>query len=53
MIVMGGGVIQEADIPKLKALGVRAIFDAESTTEQLISGIEELVAQHGRSRTRS
>lgn len=52
MIVVGGGVIQEADIPKLKALGVHAIFDAEATTQQLISGIEDLVSQHGRARAR-
>jgi len=50
VVVIGGGVIQPEDVPKLKALGVREIFDAEATTEQLIAGIEELVAQYGRRR---
>jgi len=54
MIVVGGGVIQEADIPKLKALGVRAIFDAEASTQQLIDGIERLVGERGiRERSRA
>jgi methylmalonyl-CoA mutase C-terminal domain/subunit len=53
MIVVGGGVIQEADIPKLKAIGVRAVYDSEATTEQLISGIQELVEKHGRAREQS
>jgi methylmalonyl-CoA mutase C-terminal domain/subunit len=53
MIVVGGGVIQVEDIPKLKALGVSEIFDAEASTQQLIDGIERLVAQRGRTRERS
>jgi methylmalonyl-CoA mutase C-terminal domain/subunit len=53
MIVVGGGVIQADDIPKLKALGVGEIFDAEASTQQLIDGIERLVAQRGRTRERS
>jgi methylmalonyl-CoA mutase C-terminal domain/subunit len=50
MIVVGGGVIQAEDIPKLKDLGVREVFDAEATTEDLIGGIERLVATYGRKR---
>lgn len=53
MIVVGGGVIQVDDIPKLKALGVGAIFDAEASTQQLIDGIERLVAERGSSRERA
>ena len=52
IIVIGGGVVQAADIPKLKALGVRELFDAEATTQDLIDGIERCVAEFGRSRER-
>ena len=50
--VVGGGVIQEDDIPKLKAIGVREIFNAEATTQQLIDGIERIVGETGRDRSR-
>jgi methylmalonyl-CoA mutase C-terminal domain/subunit len=50
--VVGGGVIQEDDIPKLKALGVREVFNAEASTQDLIDGIERIVAEYGRDRTR-
>jgi methylmalonyl-CoA mutase C-terminal domain/subunit len=50
--VVGGGVIQEADIPKLKAIGVREIFNAEASTQDLIDGIERIVAETGRDRAR-
>ena len=50
--VVGGGVIQEDDIPKLKALGVREIFNAEATTQELIDGIERIVGETGRDRSR-
>jgi methylmalonyl-CoA mutase, C-terminal domain len=52
IVVLGGGVIQEDDIPKLKAIGVREIFNAEASTQDLISGIERIVAEYGRDRTR-
>jgi methylmalonyl-CoA mutase C-terminal domain/subunit len=52
IVVVGGGVIQEADIPKLKALGVRELYNAEATTQDLIDGIERIVAEFGRERTR-
>jgi methylmalonyl-CoA mutase C-terminal domain/subunit len=50
--VVGGGVIQEDDIPKLKAIGVREIFNAEASTQDLIDGIERIVAETGRDRAR-
>ena len=53
IIVVGGGVIQADDIPKLKALGVRDIFDAEATTQDLIDGIERIVAETGRAGARA
>ncbi|HEY0613929.1 MAG TPA: cobalamin B12-binding domain-containing protein [Candidatus Elarobacter sp.] len=52
IVVLGGGVIQEDDVPKLKAIGVREIFNAEASTQDLISGIERIVAEYGRDRTR-
>jgi methylmalonyl-CoA mutase, C-terminal domain len=52
IVVLGGGVIQEDDIPKLKAIGVREIFNAEASTQDLISGIERIVAEYGRDRAR-
>jgi methylmalonyl-CoA mutase C-terminal domain/subunit len=50
--VVGGGVIQEADVPRLKALGVRELYNAEATTQDLIDGIERIVAEVGRDRAR-
>lgn len=50
--VVAGGVIQEEDIPKLKAIGVRAVFDSDATREDLIDGIERIVAETGRARAR-
>ena len=52
IVVLGGGVIQEDDIPKLKAIGVREIFNAEATTQDLIEGIERIVREYGRDRAR-
>jgi len=44
-IVIGGGVIQVEDAPKLQALGVRALYDVEATTQELVDGITRLVAE--------
>ncbi|HTD36965.1 MAG TPA: cobalamin B12-binding domain-containing protein [Candidatus Limnocylindrales bacterium] len=52
IVVLGGGVIQEDDVPKLKAIGVREIFNAEASTQDLITGIERIVAEYGRDRAR-
>jgi methylmalonyl-CoA mutase C-terminal domain/subunit len=52
IVVLGGGVIQEDDVPKLKAIGVREIFNAEASTQELIDGIERIVAEYGRDRAR-
>jgi len=48
VIVVAGGVIQEEDRPKLLELGVAEIFDADATTQNLIEGIERLVAAKAR-----
>jgi methylmalonyl-CoA mutase C-terminal domain/subunit len=52
IVVVGGGVIQEDDIPKLQAIGVREVFNAEASTQDLIDGIERVVAAFGRDRAR-
>jgi methylmalonyl-CoA mutase C-terminal domain/subunit len=52
IVVIGGGVIQENDISKLKEIGVRELFNAEASTDDLISGIEKIVAEHGRAKSR-
>ena len=51
--VVGGGVIQADDIPKLKAIGVREVFNAEASTQDLIDGIERIVSEYGRASTRA
>lgn len=53
VIVVAGGVIQEADRPKLRDLGVAEIFDADATTQDLIDGINRLVSARGRDDRRS
>jgi methylmalonyl-CoA mutase C-terminal domain/subunit len=50
--VVAGGVIQEDDVPKLKAIGVREVFNAEASTQDLIDGIERVVGAYGRDRAR-
>jgi len=52
IIVLAGGVIQEADHEKLRAVGVREIFDADRTTDELIAGIRRAVSEFGRERAR-
>jgi len=53
IVVVGGGVILAEDVPKLKALGVREVFDADATTQELIDGIERIVREHGRAAARA
>jgi methylmalonyl-CoA mutase C-terminal domain/subunit len=53
IVVIGGGVVQAGDVPKLRELGVRAIFDADATTQDLIDGIEAIVREHGRAAARA
>ena len=53
VIIVAGGVIQEEDQPKLRELGVDAIFDADATTQDLIDGIRRLVVEKGRADRRA
>ena len=48
ILVVGGGVIQEEDVPKLRELGVREIFNAEATTQDLVDGINRIASSSAR-----
>lgn len=39
ILVFGGGIIPEEDIPKLKALGVAEIFTPGSATQEIVQWI--------------
>ncbi|MGD0627202.1 MAG: cobalamin B12-binding domain-containing protein [Thermodesulfobacteriota bacterium] len=41
LLVLGGGVIPEEDVPTLKALGIAEIFGPGTTTETIINYIRE------------
>lgn len=43
--VFGGGIIPEADIPPLKALGVAAIFTPGTTTGAVVDWVNENIHQ--------
>jgi len=43
IIVMGGGVIPEEDIPKLKKIGIAEIFTPGTDTREIIKFIKEKV----------
>jgi methylmalonyl-CoA mutase, C-terminal domain len=43
VVVFGGGIIPEEDIPKLATLGVRGIFRPGATTEDIVKWVRENV----------
>jgi methylmalonyl-CoA mutase C-terminal domain/subunit len=43
-VVWAGGIIPEGDVPKLRAMGIRAIFGPGSPTTQTIEFLRELEA---------
>ena len=43
LLVMGGGVIPEEDIPALKAVGVRDVFGPGTSTENIVKYVQENV----------
>ncbi len=45
ILVFGGGIIPDGDIPELKKLGVAEIFTPGSTTQAIISWVNDNVAQ--------
>ncbi len=44
IVVTGGGIIPDADIPELKALGVAEIFTPGATTSEIVEWIRSSVA---------
>lgn len=46
IVVFGGGIIPEDDIPGLKAAGISAVFRPGTSTEQMIKWVDENVASH-------
>jgi len=43
IVIFGGGIIPEEDVPKLEALGVRGIFRPGATTEDIVKWVRENV----------
>lgn len=48
ILVIGGGIIPEEDIPSLKEAGVKAIFGPGSRTEEIVRCVTSLVLAKGR-----
>jgi methylmalonyl-CoA mutase C-terminal domain/subunit len=45
ILVFGGGIVPDADIPKLKASGIAEIFTPGAPTKQIIEWVNEHVKQ--------
>jgi methylmalonyl-CoA mutase C-terminal domain/subunit len=45
ILVIGGGIIPEEDVPHLKKVGIRAVFGPGTPTTDIIRFIEENVSQ--------
>ncbi|MEU5723128.1 cobalamin B12-binding domain-containing protein [Micromonospora sp. NPDC047738] len=45
IVVFGGGIIPDADIPELERLGVAKIFTPGATTQSIVEWVRENVAQ--------
>ena len=43
LLVLGGGVIPEEDIPALKAAGIREVFGPGTTTEAIVKYVQDHV----------
>ncbi len=46
IVVFGGGIIPEADIPELERLGVAKIFTPGATTQSIVDWVRANVAAH-------
>jgi methylmalonyl-CoA mutase, C-terminal domain len=46
IVVFGGGIIPEGDIPELQRLGVAKIFTPGATTQSIVTWVRENVAAH-------
>ena len=47
VVVFGGGIIPEADLPELAELGVARVFTPGATTEEIVSWVRENVGAGG------
>ena len=47
LLVFGGGIIPDQDIPQLKEMGVGGVFQPGATTKQIIEFLEENLAERG------
>ena len=47
ILVVGGGVIPDEDLPKLEAIGVRAVLLQDTPPAQIVDTIRRLVAERG------
>jgi methylmalonyl-CoA mutase C-terminal domain/subunit len=47
IVVFGGGIIPDADIPELKALGVAQVFTPGATTQSIVEWVRSNVGQVG------
>jgi methylmalonyl-CoA mutase C-terminal domain/subunit len=47
LLVLGGGVIPEEDVPGLKALGIAEIFGPGTSTETIVKYVREKVKREG------
>ncbi|MFG2163932.1 cobalamin B12-binding domain-containing protein [Micromonospora chersina] len=45
IVVIGGGIIPDADIPELQRLGVAKIFTPGATTQSIVEWVRENVSQ--------
>ncbi len=45
VVVFGGGIIPEADIPELTALGVAKVFTPGATTQSIVNWVREKVGE--------
>ncbi|MEU6024397.1 cobalamin B12-binding domain-containing protein [Micromonospora sp. NPDC048871] len=45
IVVFGGGIIPDADLPELEQLGVAKIFTPGATTQSIVEWVRENVAQ--------
>ncbi len=47
IVVCGGGIIPDEDIPKLESLGVKGIFTPGSTLQEIVTWVQENVRPRG------
>jgi methylmalonyl-CoA mutase, C-terminal domain len=51
IVVFGGGIIPEADIPELERIGVAKVFGPGATTEDIVTWVRANVGQESESET--